>query len=236
MSAVPALKLLALVTAMVAEYVAYSSPNPPPRKEETESFKAGDVFRRASWIVPLSALMSSWVVHGCEVAILLAQHASHSGVLGILLADPSSSSMFGVHPAFVLGFFLVLLGAALRKTCYDTLGRHFTFELAILKEHKLVTWGPYAVVRHPSYTGMFSAILGMLFMAFAPGSWIALSGALETRAGKAVIAMWLAWMVAVVLGTLGRVRREDAVLKAEFGRQWDEWARKTPYALVPYIY
>jgi protein-S-isoprenylcysteine O-methyltransferase Ste14 len=29
---------------------------------------------------------------------------------------------------------------------------------------------------------------------------------------------------------------EDEMLKKEFGKKWDEWAKKVPYRLVPGIY
>jgi len=46
--------------------------------------------------------------------------------------------------------------------CYRTLGRHFTFQLSIKRNHTLVKDGPYAVVRHPGYTGYLLMVLGML--------------------------------------------------------------------------
>ena len=48
----------------------------------------------------------------------------------------------------------------LRLWCYCTLGRHFAFELAIQPGHLLIETNPYAVVHHPSYTGMILAIFG----------------------------------------------------------------------------
>jgi protein-S-isoprenylcysteine O-methyltransferase Ste14 len=30
-----------------------------------------------------------------------------------------------------------------------------------------------------------------------------------------------------------RMRKEDAMLKEKFGKQWDQWALKVPYKLFP---
>ena len=46
------------------------------------------------------------------------------------------------------------VGGLIRYKCYRTLGSMFTFEMSIRKDHILVTSGPYAIVRHPSYTGI----------------------------------------------------------------------------------
>ena len=151
-------------------------------------------------------------------------------------AGPSAVKQLSVHPAFVAGFSLQLAGAAIRKLCYNTLGRFFTFQLAVRKEHKLVTWGPYAVVRHPAYTGMFMSIIGMLTVQLAPGGWVAESGVLNTWLGKGVFGGWTAFLALMIVATVRRVSREDAVLRREFGEQWDEWKKRTPYALVPYVY
>lgn len=35
---------------------------------------------------------------------------------------------------------------------------------------------------------------------------------------------------------LGKVSVEDAELKKVFGRVWDEWSQRAPYALVPGVY
>ena len=44
------------------------------------------------------------------------------------------------------------------------MGRMFTFEMSIRRDHKLVTSGPYGVVRHPGYTGILLVVSGMLLL------------------------------------------------------------------------
>ncbi|KAG2126910.1 hypothetical protein DEU56DRAFT_959007, partial [Suillus clintonianus] len=59
----------------------------------------------------------------------------------------------------------------IRLWCFRTLGRFFTFELGVRKGHKLVTTGPYAVVRHQSYAGAALLSIGLFIL---HGSWSSL--------------------------------------------------------------
>jgi protein-S-isoprenylcysteine O-methyltransferase Ste14 len=101
-------------------------------------------------------------------------------------------------------------GAAVR-----TLGKQWSLAARVLEGHKLVTDGPYNVVRNPIYTGMF----GML---------------LET--GLAV-SHWLGLSIAIVvfaIGTFIRVRSEEKLLGEAFGAEFDEYARRVP-AVIPFL-
>lgn len=60
-------------------------------------------------------------------------------VLSPLVEDPSVVPPLRMTPSFSVAIVLLVAGAAIRKPCYDTLGRLFTFQLAMQKEHKLVT-------------------------------------------------------------------------------------------------
>jgi len=40
----------------------------------------------------------------------------------------------------------------------------FTFEMSIRKNHKLITSGPYAIVRHPSYVGVILVASGLMLI------------------------------------------------------------------------
>ena len=131
---------------------------------------------------------------------------------------------------------LLVLGAAWRKKCYDTLGKFFTFQLAIMKEHKLITTGPYSVVRHPAYTAFIMTDIGCLMALLLPGSYIYESGMLENPWVAVGIASLAILHLAIALTAVRRIRVEEAVLRKEFGSQWEEWARKTPYKLIPYVY
>ena len=44
------------------------------------------------------------------------------------------------------------------------MGSLFTFETSIRKGHTLITSGPYAIVRHPSYAGFTLVVIGMFLV------------------------------------------------------------------------
>lgn len=139
-------------------------------------------------------------------------------------------------PIFLVGLTLVSTGGAARRACFAALGRFFTYELGVLKGHRLVTGGPYAVVRHPAYTAFIVAVAGILCAQLGPGSYVLESGWLERGWVRTAIWVWVTWLVVVALVAARRTAKEDAVLRQEFGAEWEAWARKTPYKLIPYVY
>ncbi|KAF9238464.1 hypothetical protein BU15DRAFT_62442 [Melanogaster broomeanus] len=145
-------------------------------------------------------------------------------------------------PAFLAGSILNIAGSLLRIHCYRVLGRMFTFELSIRQDHKLVTSGPYSVVRHPSYTGGIVMGLGGSLCMFDRGSWlVACSGLVpgldaESRLTNVLACTWVSMVVAVCIGMMQRMRNEDDMLEKNFGEQWKEWVRRVPYRVVPWVY
>ncbi|KAH6904263.1 Isoprenylcysteine carboxyl methyltransferase family-domain-containing protein [Coprinopsis sp. MPI-PUGE-AT-0042] len=137
------------------------------------------------------------------------------GVLTETLAPAiynGSKTELECHP--VLSF-----GAALRIWCFKKLGPMFTFEITIRPKHELVTSGPYAWVRHPSYMGVYLTLIGAtLALGGAPNSWIASKG------------VW------TIPGTHARLRTEDQVLKEAFGVEWEEYAARVPWKLIPGLF
>ncbi|THU94588.1 hypothetical protein K435DRAFT_779340 [Dendrothele bispora CBS 962.96] len=75
-------------------------------------------------------------------------------------------------PQLILGATMTLMGGLIRRASYKAMKELFTFQLSIRKEHRLVTSGPYAYVRHPSYTGALLAGSGaILSLVLGRGSW-----------------------------------------------------------------
>ena len=147
-----------------------------------------------------------------------------------------SRSNFEVTPSFFLGALLVIVGSHIRRTCYHTLGRLFTFEMAIRQGHSLVIDGPYAYVRHPAYTGLILAMLGQIVTQGASGSWLCACGWTDSAYVKVYFVTVIGCMMFIGYGTIQRGRREDAILKEKFGNEWIKWAQQTPYRMIPYIY
>ncbi|HOS99784.1 MAG TPA: isoprenylcysteine carboxylmethyltransferase family protein [Acidobacteriota bacterium] len=67
---------------------------------------------------------------------------------------------------------LLVSGLVIRWSAIMALGRQFTVDVAIHTNHELVQRGLYRWVRHPSYTGLLIAFLG-LGIAFA--NWLSLA-------------------------------------------------------------
>lgn len=86
-----------------------------------------------------------------------------------------------------------------------------SFGAQLYADHKLVTTGPFSIVRHPMYLGLILAGLGSFLIYL---TWTALA--------YAVFAPFV----------LLRARREEAALSAEFGEQWIEYCRRVP-AIIP---
>ena len=114
-----------------------------------------------------------------------------------------------------LGFSLYVSGGALRIAPVFVLGRRFSGLVAIQPGHELVTDGIYGRVRHPSYLGLLIMGLG----------W-----ALTFRSGAGVVLAGL-----VVPPLLARIRSEEALLRSQFGEEYDSYRRRTS-RLIPGIY
>ncbi len=83
----------------------------------------------------------------------------------------------------------------------------------ILKNEQLARHGPYALVRHPLYTGNVLVLVGL---AFANGNWWSLP--------LAALFFWFYYPTAI--------EYEDRKLRRLFGSEWESWAASTP-ALMP---
>ena len=135
-----------------------------------------------------------------------------------------------------IGMVLIIGAGVLRRQCYRTLGRYFTFEVSIRKGHQLVTTGPYNIVRHPSYTAILLMYIGMVLWFTSSGAWVRESGVLGTLPGSTVAFGVLAFASGIAASLCRRVPLEDALLKNRFKQDWEHWARRVPYALIPWVY
>ena len=97
-----------------------------------------------------------------------------------------------------------------------TLGKQWSLAARVLEGHKLITEGPYSVVRNPIYTGMFGMLL----------------------ATGLAISHWIGLLIAIVvfaIGTAIRVHSEERLLRGAFGEEFEAYARRVP-AVVPFLF
>jgi protein-S-isoprenylcysteine O-methyltransferase Ste14 len=116
----------------------------------------------------------------------------------------------------VAGVVLFAAGLVFRWWAIVTLGRFFTVDVTIEKDHELVERGPFRWVRHPSYTGVLLAFVG----------W-----ALTLR-------NWLSFLVVLVPIFVAFVRRmnvEERALGTALGENYGDYMRRTK-RLVPFLY
>jgi protein-S-isoprenylcysteine O-methyltransferase Ste14 len=97
-----------------------------------------------------------------------------------------------------------------------TLGKQWSLGARLIEGHKLVTEGPYRLVRNPIYTGMFGMLL----------------------ATGLAVSHWVGLLIAIVVygvGTIIRVRSEEKLLRGAFGAEFDSYARRVP-AVIPFLF
>ncbi|KAF8996829.1 hypothetical protein BDQ17DRAFT_1364003 [Cyathus striatus] len=211
------LKLALLAITAWSAHTTFTSPHPTPTTAPPQPYLP-------LIIAPLlKTLFTALLLTEC-IFILFPSFSLHN----LPLPTPN----LNVTPLSILGTLLSLLGALLRKKCYTTLGRHFTFAISIQPKHTLITTGPYAIIRHPSYTAVTLAYIGILLVlsdSWGPAEW-----------GYERVVTWtLVWGLTGIVGMLvmfPRIKSEDTLLHEHFGAEWERWRERVPYSLVPYIY
>jgi protein-S-isoprenylcysteine O-methyltransferase len=121
---------------------------------------------------------------------------------------PSARVPVSPSAARLVALFLLVGGLAIRWIAILTLGRFFTVDVAIQSDHTVVQSGLYRTMRHPSYTGLLIAFLGLsvLFL-----NWLSM----------------LALLVPVTLGVLYRVTREERALLDALGPAYADYCART---------
>ncbi len=70
-----------------------------------------------------------------------------------------------------IGFIVFICGVFFRLIAIRTLGQFYSHRVRVMGHHQVVSSGPYQWVRHPAYTGMLIAHLGVVIFFF---NWITL--------------------------------------------------------------
>jgi len=182
-----------------------------------------------------------WFAGIVEIATILAWNfrsfTFSQAILSLLVMKGGRPEGLQLTPIITVGGIMIITGSLIRLVTYRYLGEFFRFEASIQPNHKLVTSGPYSIVRHPAYTGILISHSGWFLWQFWEGSWVRESGLWNTPQGKIAT---LAYAVIEILGTLYlvlmRMSNEDEALRERFGKQWEDWAKKVQYWVVPSIY
>ena len=89
-------------------------------------------------------------------------------------------------------------------------------DVIIEKDHELVERGPFRIVRHPSYTGLLLAFVGL---ALSLGNWAGL----------------LVSLMPIGAAFIHRMNVEEDALSRALGPRYAEYMKRTK-RLVPFIY
>lgn len=136
--------------------------------------------------------------------------------LGVAFSNYAPLQIHASHRLVqIVALTLFVAGLTLRWTSVMVLGRYFTVNVTALKDHRVVDSGPYRYVRHPSYSGLLLAFLGLgLFF----NNWLSL----------------IIVVVPVTIALLYRIRIEEAALGAAMGAEYTAYCARTK-RLVPGI-
>ncbi len=129
------------------------------------------------------------------------------GFLGLRFL-PDSTAVEGT------GLGITACGIAFAVWARFALGRNWSGEVTIKEEHELVRGGPYALVRHPIYSGI---LLGLLGTAGYFG---------EVRGLIAFALFFSGWWL--------KSRAEEALMIEQFGDEYRQYRREVK-ALIPFV-
>ena len=115
-----------------------------------------------------------------------------------------------------LGLMLIVIGLAFRWVSIYTLGKYFTTDVAIFKDHPIVKTGLYKFIRHPAYAGSLISFFGL---GWALGNWVS----------------FIIIFFPILFAFLRRINIEEKALVSSVGGEYAEYVRKTK-RLIPKIY
>ncbi|HEV2627555.1 MAG TPA: isoprenylcysteine carboxylmethyltransferase family protein [Pseudolabrys sp.] len=148
-------------------------------------------------------------------------HAAPLIAAGALLASPHmlGTRMEGRFHAHTFGWFLVGLGLVVLGLGFSAaarmwLGRNWSGRVTLKKDHELIQSGPYALVRHPIYTGLLLALAGTVV---AIDRW------------RALVALPL-----LIAGIVYKIGVEERFMRAKFGDAYERYRGRVK-ALVPFV-
>lgn len=114
-----------------------------------------------------------------------------------------------------IGVILFSMGIGLVFWSGLALGKLYSADVTLQDNHKLITDGPYKLIRHPRYSGgiLLGFGLGLVF-----NTWIGVIGSLI--------------FIPIILF---RIKDEEILMEEAFSENWQEYYQKTK-RLIPFIY
>jgi protein-S-isoprenylcysteine O-methyltransferase Ste14 len=139
---------------------------------------------------------------------LLGSRNFHQGWLGMrFLPDTPAVS--------VAGFALTVAGCLFAIWARLTLGGNWSGRATVKAGHELIVSGPYAMARHPIYTGLFLASVGT---ALARGEWRCILG-----------------LLLIALAFAVKIGQEERLMLQAFPHAYPQYRQKVK-ALIPGVF
>ncbi|KAG2067221.1 hypothetical protein BDR04DRAFT_1105375 [Suillus decipiens] len=237
------LKVPFLVASAISLHTSLTSPSPPPLPQEKVVPSAFESFMNLALNIRLPEFVkiTAWAASLVEVANILAMHIGPLQIPEGIYGASAVRLLYTLHPTpitpvFLAGSLSVLIGGMLRLYCMSTLGKLWSFPLSVRKEHRIVTNGPYSIVRHPSYSGLLLQYIGVVITHGSEGSWIRQSGILQLPYMKVLLATAFLVFTTGVFLIVNRCSAEDKMLQRALGEDWENWAKEVKYRLIPGVY
>jgi protein-S-isoprenylcysteine O-methyltransferase Ste14 len=136
--------------------------------------------------------------------------------LAFTFASLKSGRIYHWNLMFIVGFALITFGLIIRISALRALKQFFTYSVAKVEEHKLVTTGLYKRIRHPGYLGQLIIFLGI---SVSLSNWITI----------------ILMMLPVLIGYNYRIMIEERFLSEELGPDYDNYRTRTK-KLIPWIF
>lgn len=115
-----------------------------------------------------------------------------------------------------LSVVVYLIGLAIRSWSLRLLGKYFSRDVEVESEQDLVSSGPYRILRHPSYLGLFLLTLGVLLF-------------IANLIGIVIV------FPVMLLALSYHMKIEEQMMLDNVGKEYERWRRKR-YKIIPYIY
>jgi protein-S-isoprenylcysteine O-methyltransferase Ste14 len=135
-------------------------------------------------------------------------------IRGVRIFLSRHNGITDIPAVHVAGVAVCILGLTFAIWARRHLGRNWGMPMSLKEGHELVTSGPYAMVRHPIYTGLLTALIGSMF------------------AGRA---FWMVLFCFCCPLYLIAARVEDRLMSQQFPNEYPEYKSRTKF-LIPYLF
>ena len=175
-----------------------------------------------AWLIwALYWMVAAWFVNATRSSKKLILRATHliplyAGFFLIFNSHPFiHGRLYHSQPIRIAGFVLELAGLLFAVWARVHLGRYWSGIITVKVDHELIRSGPYGLVRHPIYSGMFAAVVGTAVVAATADAFVG--------------------SVLILIAFLIKIRREETFMTREFGEKYQQYKAQV-CALVPHVY